>query len=159
MLKKVFKKRKFCFLQKSASIQPRTSLSKLGVIRFIYSFASVQVPRPHPREGRREHLRPPLPAGELPRGRGPAPPRLPHLGAPLRYSSSSEPRRGSKIGKFRKFLQFLAGSFSAVSKRNFARKYAFDSIFQALQDLHTFAPLQYQNFRKKSDDFLLNFLD
>ena len=29
-------------------------------------------------------------------------------------------------------------------------KYAFDSIFQALQDLHPFAPLQSQNFRKKS---------
>ena len=26
--------------------------------------------------------------------------------------------------------KFLAGSFSAVSKRNFARKYAFDSIFK-----------------------------
>ena len=51
---------------------------------------------------------------------------------------------------FRNFCKFLAGSFSAVSKRNFARKYAFDSIFQALQDLHTFAPLQPQNFRKKS---------
>ena len=49
-----------------------------------------------------------------------------------------------------KFCKFLAGSFSAVSKRNFARKYAFDSIFQALQDLHPFAPLQSQNFRKKS---------
>ena len=49
----------------------------------------------------------------------------------------------------RKFWKFLAGSFSAVSKRNFARKYAFDSIFQALQDLHPFAPLQSQNFRKK----------
>ena len=48
------------------------------------------------------------------------------------------------------FCKFLAGSFSAVSKQNFARKYAFDSIFQALQDLHTFAPLQSQNFRKKS---------
>ena len=47
-------------------------------------------------------------------------------------------------------LGLLAGSFSAVSKRNFARKYAFDSIFQALQDLHIFAPLQSQNFRKKS---------
>ena len=43
-------------------------------------------------------------------------------------------------------LQILAGSFSALSKRNFARKYAFDSIFQALQDLHTFAPLQSQHF-------------
>merc|ERR1712100_265649 len=49
---------------------------------------------------------------------------------------------------FRKFCKFLAGSFSAVSKRNFATKYAFDSIFQALQDLHPFAPLQSQNFRK-----------
>ena len=48
---------------------------------------------------------------------------------------------------FRKFCKFLAGSFSAVSKRNFARKYAFDSIFQALQDLRTFAPLQFQNFK------------
>ena len=61
--------------------------------------------------------------------------------------------RGSKIGKFckffAKFCKFLAGSFSAVSKRNFATKYAFDSIFQALQDLHTFAPLQSQNFSKK----------
>ena len=51
---------------------------------------------------------------------------------------------------FRKFCKFLAGSFSAVSKRNFARKYAFDSIFQALQDLHPFAPLQSQFVRKKS---------
>ena len=49
-----------------------------------------------------------------------------------------------------KFCKFLAGSFSAVSKRNFAKKYAFDSIFQALQDVHPFAPLQSQNFRKKS---------
>ena len=46
------------------------------------------------------------------------------------------------------FCKFLAGSFSAVSKRIFAIKYAFGSIFQALQDLHSFAPLQSQNFRK-----------
>ena len=52
------------------------------------------------------------------------------------------------LGKLAKFCKFLAGSFSAVSKRNFARKYAFASIFQALQDLHTFAPLQSQNFSK-----------
>ena len=51
---------------------------------------------------------------------------------------------------FAKFCKFLAGSFSAVSKRKFARKYAFDSIFQALQDVHTSAQLQSQNFRKKS---------
>ena len=31
---------------------------------------------------------------------------------------------------FTKLCKFLAGSFSAVSKRNFARKYAFDSIFK-----------------------------
>ena len=40
-----------------------------------------------------------------------------------------------------KILQILAGSFSAVSKRKFASKYAFGSIFQSLQDVHTFAPL------------------
>ena len=59
--------------------------------------------------------------------------------------------RVSKIGKIllAKFCNFLAGSFLAVSKRNFARKYSFDSIFQGLQDLHPFAPLQSQNFRKK----------
>ena len=59
-------------------------------------------------------------------------------------------RGPSKIGKIGNIFKFLAGSFSAASKRNFARKYAFDSIFQALQDLHSFAPLQSQNFRKKS---------
>ena len=52
-------------------------------------------------------------------------------------------RRVSKIGKFckkriAKFCKFLVGSFSAVSRRNFARKYAFDSILQALQDLYIF---------------------
>ena len=52
--------------------------------------------------------------------------------------------RGGRVG----ISKFLARSFSAVSKRNIARKYAFDSIFQALQDVHTFAPLQSQNFRK-----------
>ena len=56
----------------------------------------------------------------------------------------------AKLANFAKFCKFLAGSFSAVSKRNFARKYAFDSIFQDLQDLHPFAPLQSQNFSKKS---------
>ena len=56
----------------------------------------------------------------------------------------------AKMAKVANFCKILAGSFSAVSKRNFAIKYAFDSIFQALQDLHPFAPLQSQNFRKKS---------
>ena len=53
-----------------------------------------------------------------------------------------------RVSKISKFCKFLAGSFSAVSKRNFASKYAFDSIFQALQDLHTFAPLLCQHFSK-----------
>ena len=56
----------------------------------------------------------------------------------------------AKLGNLSKFYKFLAGSFSAVSKRNFAIKYAFDSIFQDLQDLHPFAPLQSQHFSKKS---------
>ena len=47
---------------------------------------------------------------------------------------------------FCKFCKFLAGSFSAVSKRNFATKYAFDSICQALEDVHTSAPLKTQHF-------------
>ena len=59
------------------------------------------------------------------------------------------------------FCKFLADSFSAVSNRNFARKYAFDNIFQALQDLHTFAPLQSRKIRKKiglkKQQFLWNF--
>ena len=56
----------------------------------------------------------------------------------------------AKISKFvQHVFKFLAGSFSAVSKPNFATKYAFDSIFQALQDLHTSAPLQSQKFSKQ----------
>ena len=35
----------------------------------------------------------------------------------------------AKLAKLRKLCNFLAGSFSAESKRNFARKYALDSIF------------------------------
>ena len=54
------------------------------------------------------------------------------------------------IAKLANFCKFLAGSFSAVSKRNVARKYAFDSIFLDLTDVHTFAPLQTQHFSKKS---------
>ena len=57
---------------------------------------------------------------------------------------------GIRVSKIGKTSKFLVGSFSAVSKRNFARKYAFDSILQALQELYSFAPLQSQNFRKKS---------
>ena len=54
-----------------------------------------------------------------------------------------------KINVFsEKFCKFLAGSFSVVSKRNFASKYAFDISFQDLQDVHTSARLQTQHFSK-----------
>ena len=70
-----------------------------------------------------------------------------HQAAGHRHAAyvSAGTRRGvgaAKLANFGKFCKYLAGSFSAVSKRNFARKYAFDSIFQALQDVHAFAPLQ-----------------
>ena len=67
-------------------------------------------------------------------------------GGPRRCSSQSEP----VLEKLARLCKFLVGSFSAVSNRIFARNYAFDSIFQALQDLHTFASLQSQNFTKQS---------
>ena len=54
------------------------------------------------------------------------------------------------VPKIAKFCKLLAGSFSAVSKGSFARKYAFDSIFQTPQDLHTFAPLQSQIVLEKT---------
>ena len=43
--------------------------------------------------------------------------------------------------------QISDGSFSAVSKPIFASKYAFFSIFRALQDSQTFAPLHIQNLQ------------
>ena len=46
--------------------------------------------------------------------------------------------------------QTLDGSFSSASKPIFAPKYAFCSIFRELQDLQSFAPLQFQNLRKIS---------
>ena len=58
--------------------------------------------------------------------------------------------RLAKLANFANICKFLAGSFSAVSKRTFASKYAFDSIFQALQDVHIFTPLQTHYFSKKS---------
>ena len=87
------------------------------------------------------------------------PPPSPSLGP---RSSATRSRKGlvcKILLIFTKFCKFLAGSFSAVSKRNFARKYAFDSIFQALQELHPFAPLQSQNFSKKSIWKISNFYE
>ena len=54
---------------------------------------------------------------------------------------------------------YLSISFSAVSRPNFTSKYSFFSIFQDLQDPHTFAPLHIQNlqifsnFSLKNDEF------
>ena len=49
--------------------------------------------------------------------------------------------RGGEAGRQVKTLE---GSFSAVSKPNFATKYSFFSVFRALQDLQSFAPLRTQ---------------
>jgi len=96
----------------------------------------------------------------LPPRPGPAPPGPPAPALPPAAAGRAAPRPAllpprsaavlrAKLAFFAKFCKFLAGSFSAVSKRNFARQYAFDSISQVLQDLHPFAPLRSQNFRKK----------
>ena len=50
-------------------------------------------------------------------------------------------------------ISTLGGSFSSVWTATIARVGAFFSIFQALQDLHSFAPLQIQKFCKKSPNF------
>ena len=52
----------------------------------------------------------------------------------------------SNITHFATFCQISEGSFSAVSKPIFASKHAVGSIFEALQDLHIFEPLQTQHF-------------
>ena len=48
----------------------------------------------------------------------------------------------------------LEGSFSSVSTATIARKGAFCSIFWALQDLHSFAPLRPEKFSKFSSQIL-----
>ena len=60
---------------------------------------------------------------------------------PARDPAGDLPRLAKLKKVYSVICKFLAGSFSVVSKRNFARKYVFDSIFQDLQDFHTFAPL------------------
>ena len=120
------------FLQNFVLIQPRTSPPK--ICQSFANFAK-QVSKAH------------MPPGqELSRS----------TSIPAHPSGSSEqalkpasPRAAAEIFPA-PLCKFLAGSFSAVSRRNFARKYAFDSIFQGLQDVHTFAPLRSQNFCKKS---------
>ena len=86
---------------------------------------------------------PRLPAGLA--GRGPHVPVRGRRHGPLGVRERPRPSHVSlspKKANFAKFCKFLVGSFSAVSKQKFARKYAFDSSFHDLQDVHTFAPLQ-----------------
>ena len=119
-------------LQRSAPIQPKTS-------EFCRKWQLPYGQQPLPRGSAREARRTPP--------------------TPCRYWCSSVPRQGapenwqnkiiSKNLNLTKFCKFMAGSFSAVSKRKFASKYAFDIIFQYLQDLHAFAPLKIQHFIKK----------
>ena len=63
----------------------------------------------------------------------------------------------AKFGKFwqtfGKFCETLEGSFSAVSTPLIARVGAFFRIFQNLQDLHSSAPLQTQNFPEFRQNF------
>ena len=105
------------YLQESVPIQPKTS-------EILPKFCQKLATTLRGAAGRAPRPRPAPPGSPLPR---------PYLGPKmLRFLD-----RENAFLKIFKFCNFLAGSFSAVSKRNFARKYAFDSIFQALQDLHT----------------------
>ena len=56
-----------------------------------------------------------------------------YLGVAIIQTCAQISNIGYNWQNLQKNCKFLAGSFSAVSKRNFERKYAFDSIFQALQ--------------------------
>ena len=118
------------FLQRSVLIQPKTS-------KFCRNFAD----RPRTGSYSRRPSRPRPPRRAWPRRRS---------RQRLAARSRRRPLFAGAQKSFANFCKFLAGSFSAVSKRKFATKYAFDSIFQVLQDLHLFAPLQSQNFRKKA---------
>ena len=115
---------------------------------FVWRFMVDEVSSASPLEWKAKHLRSGSDSGN---------------GSPFQVRSvlhGRAPARSLPAAKwaiFCKFCKILAGSFSAVSKRNFARKYAFDSIFQALQDLHTFTPLQSQNFSEKIGLKISNF--
>ena len=53
------------------------------------------------------------------------------------------------------FSHILGGSVSSVSRPQIARVGAIVSIFRDLQDWHSFAPLQSQNFSEKSSSFFV----
>ena len=113
------------WLQKSASIQPRTSLLKFD------DLARTKV------RYRILHLEARL-SRRLCCQRCSAKAPLLTLGARFDIEPYSEPNH-----------QTVEGSFSAVSKPIFATKYSFFSIFRDLIDLSAFAPVRIQNFSKK----------
>ena len=67
--------------------------------------------------------------------------------APLPRASAQYP--GLRLGRRRGMRQTLEGSFSAVSKPNFASKYAFESSRRDLHNAPLCTTLQSQNFVKK----------
>ena len=76
---------------------------------------AAKTPTPQPRHPLRRRKNP-RPLAQIPKISVPQP-----LGLPLRVNTVI------LLDIISNILQFLAGSFLAVSKRNFARKYAFDS--------------------------------
>ena len=105
--------------QKSASIQPRTSLPKCP---FSQQSGNGSAARSSP-------------ANSLP-------------GSALRCKIRSYLRPIFSVNFYR-FSPTCKGSFSSVSKPIFATKYSFCSIFRDLEHWHSFAPLKTENISKK----------
>ena len=124
------------YLQKSASIQPRASPPEFQVLYPARkcSFVLQSVRR---RDRRPEPDRRPLgPLGPHDRVRGL---QSSEMSASLRkYGFFCEKTFFSNLCQI---LQILDGSFSAVPKPTFSNEFSCCSIFRALQDLRTFAPL------------------
>ena len=81
----------------------------------------------------------------------------PYAASPPRWRtppSSSHPYSSHAaagwVSKISNFYKIFGGLVLGCIKTKFAIKYAFDSIFQALQDVHTFAPLPTRNLSKRS---------
>ena len=69
------------------------------------------------------------------------------------HTAENEPFKFFNYKKYRS----LESSLAAVSTPIFATKASFFSIFRELHDLHTFAPLQSQNFQNFAQHFGENF--
>ena len=76
--------------------------------------------------------------------------------SPVKFAHLAEKSANGSISNLSLMLQpnekTLQGSFSSASTPNFARKYSLESSWRDLQDLHAFAPLRPQYFRKKSSN-------